>query len=87
MTAARPTLSDLPTWPRMMGRETAAAYLGVSPGTIETVYEVAPVPMKGRRVLFDRHDLDEAIERLKGKRQYAGDPVMEAIYASANAIR
>lgn len=45
-----------------MGRELAAAYLGVSAGTLATV-PVAPVRI-GTRILWDRQALDAYVDRL-----------------------
>lgn len=52
--------------PRLMNREIAAAYCGVSPGTFDAQVETGtyppPLPSDGRRnVLWDREELDVAI--------------------------
>ncbi|MDR3438997.1 hypothetical protein [Telmatospirillum sp.] len=52
--------------PRLMNREIAAAYCGVSPGTFDAQVEdgtyPAPLPSDGHRnVLWDREELDAAI--------------------------
>lgn len=67
MTERRPALDKLPDWPRLMARSIAAAYCGVSANNIEKVFGVEPVRLNARRVLYDRRDLDEAIEQIKGK--------------------
>ncbi len=62
-----------PTVPRLLNLKAAAAYLGVSPWTIRdleaagTLKRVSiPVGRKDlRKLLFDRIDLDELIERWK----------------------
>jgi len=87
MTERRPALDRLPDWPRMMSRSVAAAYCGVSPNMIGKVYGVEPVRLNARRALYDRRDLDAAIDRKKG---YApeNDKIMGAIKnASSNALR
>lgn len=87
MTQRRPALDSLPDWPRLMARDIAAAYCGVSANNIERIFNVAPVRLNARRVLYDRRDLDAAIERLKGN-GYAADPIMEAVRnAGKNALR
>lgn len=70
----------------MMPVSVAAAYCGVSPNNISKVYGVEPVKLNARRVLYDRHDLDAAIDLQKG--QAYGDPIREAIRnASKNEAR
>ena len=79
-------LARLPGWPRMMSRDLAATYCGVSVNNLERVFGVEPVRVNAKRVLFDRRDLDAAIERLKGK-GFDGDPIMGAINASNIEVR
>lgn len=67
MTKPRPALDSLPDWPRLMARSVAAAYCGVSANNIEKVFGVAPVRLNARRVLYDRQQLDLAIDRVSGK--------------------
>ena len=53
MTARRSDLSDLPNWPRLLSREQAAAYVGISVPTLESrVGDLFPKPVRiGRRKL------------------------------------
>lgn len=71
MTApARITQADmerafLPDWPRLMNVELAAAYLGIGASTLR---ETGPIPKRnGRRVLYDRKDLDRWADALGGQ--------------------
>ena len=67
--------TTLSQWPRLLDIRSAAAYLSVSTRTIEQWIAdeiLRPVQMPGmgrtlklRRVLMDRQDLDELIERQK----------------------
>ncbi len=54
----------LPNWPRLMGATLAAAYFGVCPATFRTI-GIRPVRI-GRRVLWDRNDLDGFIDNMTG---------------------
>lgn len=52
----------LPDWPRLMGEGMAAAYLSIGTTTLR---EHGPAPKRyGRRVLYDRHDLDRWADRM-----------------------
>lgn len=66
MTARRPALDSLPDWPRLMAREVAAAYCGVSANNIERIFGVEPVRLNARRVLYDRLDIDAAMAKWEG---------------------
>ena len=66
MTERRPALDKLPDWPRLMARSIAAAYCGVSANNIEKVFGVSPIRLNTRRVLYDRLDIDAAIDLRKG---------------------
>lgn len=67
-----PRDADLPWWPRMLSREQAAAYLGVSPTLFdaEVAQGIWPQPIrrgaKGGRVTWDRHALDRALDAIGG---------------------
>lgn len=63
--------AKLPDWPRLLGPEQAAAYLGVSAGTFSTHVTVKPVRM-GRRVLYDRLELDRFVDTLTGRGAQVG---------------
>lgn len=59
------TRAELPDWPRLMCAELAASYVGLSETTLR---ESGPAPKRwGRRVLYDRHDLDRWADRLGGQ--------------------
>lgn len=66
MTAARADLRDLPDWPRLLSREQAAAYLGVSVPMLEShIGDPFPEPLRlGKRRLYDRRALDKAVDNL-----------------------
>ena len=68
MTAARSDLRDLPDWPRLLSREQAAAYVGVSVGMLESrIGDPFPAPIRiGGRKLYDRRALDKAVDSLSG---------------------
>lgn len=52
----------LPNWPRLMSEPQAAAYLSIGKTTLRTK---GPAPKReGRRVLYDRLDLDRWADRL-----------------------
>lgn len=65
-------LSSMPAWPRFLGREAAAAYLGVSVDVFddevrEGVWPAArPRGAKGGRLTWDRVLLDAAADRASG---------------------
>lgn len=55
----------LPDWPRLMAEPQAAAYLSISPSTLR---KDGPAARRhGRRVLYDRHDLDRWADALAGQ--------------------
>jgi hypothetical protein len=61
----------LPDWPRLMAVELAAAYVGIGRTMLE---EQGPAPKRiGRRVLYDRHDLDRWADALDGQQLPADD--------------
>ncbi|PWR24537.1 helix-turn-helix transcriptional regulator [Zavarzinia aquatilis] len=69
MVARIEDIGRLPGWPRMLSREQAAAYLGVSAGTFDR--EVAagqwPQPLeRGRRKTWDRFALDRMLDGRMG---------------------
>lgn len=67
--------------PRLLDREQAAAYCGVSVNHFGRHCPVQPLRM-GSRVLWDRLKLDGWIAELQGEGQSsAGDPLMEALHA------
>lgn len=54
--------ASLPDWPRLMSEDLAAAYLSIGQSTLRAS---GPTPKrKGRRVLYDRRDLDRWADRL-----------------------
>lgn len=66
----------LPHWPRLMGVDLAARYLGVSPTTFKGL-NIKSRPI-GRRVLWDRLDLDRYADQL-------GDQPLSVQEATAEA--
>ncbi len=75
------TGTPLPYWPRLLGAELAARYVGVSRSSfLARVGKTWPRPKRiGRRVLFDRVELDKAVDDLDGEVARSGDPLMEAL--------
>ena len=69
MAATLSELEALPNWPRLLSREQAAAYLGIAPAALDAGVAdgtwPAPIPY-GRRLLWDRRRLDEAVDTLSG---------------------
>lgn len=62
---ADPARLVLPGWPRLLSSPLAAAYLSISETTLR---EHGPQPKRqGRRVLYDRQDLDRWADRLDGQ--------------------
>ncbi|MBB4267692.1 helix-turn-helix transcriptional regulator [Roseospira visakhapatnamensis] len=73
MTARRLAPHELPDWPRSMGLELAAAYVGLSPskfwGEVNKQGSTAPQPIAltaGRRVWL-KEDLDAWLDRAAGR--------------------
>ena len=62
----KPELADLPEWPRLLSATHAGAYLGIHEMTFQQgVGSIWPEPVRvGRRKLWDRAALDQAVERL-----------------------
>jgi len=59
---AEPARHILPDWPRLMSEDQAAAYLSIGSTNLR---ENGPSPKRhGRRVLYDRRDLDRWADRL-----------------------
>ena len=58
--------STLP--PRLLNREQAAAYLGISPGTFDKLVKAGVMPQAKRlsegRIAWDRQEVDQAVDRL-----------------------
>lgn len=71
MTNAKLGPADLPDWPRLLGRDLAAAYVGVSPNTFEATVPVPPIRI-GRRELWDKARLDAWVDSLAGDGQAPG---------------
>lgn len=62
MTARRAEASELPHWPRLMPPTLAAAYVGVSTGTLTRLK--IPFVKVGSRTLYDRQTLDRFVDTL-----------------------
>jgi hypothetical protein len=71
MSTRRADIAACYGWPRALGREEAAAYVGVSPTHFDRfIGNVLPGPFSiGGRKLWDRKALDLAIDRLSGRPQ------------------
>jgi hypothetical protein len=67
MSARRTDLMDFPNWPRLLSREQAASYLGITAAHFgaHVANQVRSVAI-GRRVLFDRMSLDIWVDRQVG---------------------
>lgn len=64
-----PIRPALPDWPRLMGEQLAAAYLGIG---VTMLNEKGPAPKRdadliGNRKLWDRRDLDRWADALAGQ--------------------
>ena len=81
--------THLPYWPRLLGAELAAGYVGWSRnGFLRRVGETWPEPIRlGGKVLWDRKGLDEAVDRLVGGGESLGDPFEEAINGEGERAR
>lgn len=67
MTAKRSDLADLPDWPRLLSREQAAAYCGVSGARLDRLLPGLPaVQAEIGRVLFDRKLIDKRLDAMSG---------------------
>ena len=68
MTARREDIADLPNWPRLLSKAQAAAYVGLSePAFTYRVGKELPSACNiGNRKLWDRREIDDAIDRLTG---------------------
>lgn len=62
----------LPDWPRLMPLRLACAYFGVCDRTFRSL-GIAPRRI-GRRVLWDRHDLDRFADAMSGSPVKGRDP-------------
>lgn len=72
---------DIPYWPRGLSDEQAARYVGVCENTFKAERDAGLWPKperRGRRVINDRHRLDEAWDQRQATGS-AGDPLMEAL--------
>jgi hypothetical protein len=74
----RASLTDLPFWPRLLSREEAARYVGVSSAVFddEVKHGIWPPALrrggKGGRLTWDRNALDKAADRASGLEEVAG---------------
>jgi len=66
----------LPDWPRLMSEPLAAQYLSLGATTLRSQ---GPQPKRyGRRVLYDRRDLDRWADRLGGQPLTVAEQTQEA---------
>jgi hypothetical protein len=63
-TSRRRSTADLPGWPRLLSRELAAAYVGVSVPFLK-VLGAQPIRVRSR-ILYDRAALDVLADRIAG---------------------
>ncbi|WP_311267069.1 hypothetical protein [Sphingobium sp. WCS2017Hpa-17] len=78
------TRAALPEWPRLMDAEMAAAYFGLSAGTFRALgIQSRSI---GRRVVWDRVDLDRYADRLSGQPLTALDRAAEASEVERNFL-
>ena len=82
MTARLSDLAHLPDWPRQLSRAQAAAYIGVSPGTLDQDIRAGRYPRGvkvGGRILWDRKALDVAVDRIHGTGAKSTDEILERL--------
>ena len=85
MTAARLQPSELPGWPRWLSEDFSAAYVGVSPSTFRAEVNAGmwPKPHRrgpgGGRILWDRHELDRASDKMSDPSQSAKERMLQRI--------
>jgi hypothetical protein len=75
------TGTPLPHWPRLLGAELAARYVGVSRSSfLAQVGRLWPRPKRiGRRVLFDRIELDKTVDDLANEGSRSDDLYLRAL--------
>jgi predicted DNA-binding transcriptional regulator AlpA len=69
MVAALKDISGLPDWPRLLSREQAAAYCGISPTLFDALVKTGTLPGPiewGARRLWDRKAVDQVLNRVSG---------------------
>lgn len=86
MTGRKLTPDALPGWPRRLGLELAAAYLGISPSKLlEGEGKAYPAAVRdGRRKLWDRQALDAWVDA-GSSGEPASSPFAEAVRARRQA--
>jgi hypothetical protein len=62
VTSGKRDPASLPHWPRLLSKELAAAYLGISPNALVALG--VPQLRVGSRVLYDREALDRWVDAL-----------------------
>ncbi len=75
----RPARIPYGAWPRGLGEDQAAPYVGVSQNKFRAEVKAGLWPKpetRGSRKIWDRHRLDEAWDR---RHETDGDPLMEAL--------
>lgn len=91
MTRAALSGAEMPYWPRFMGREMAAAFVGVSPNTFDTEVRKGRWPAglprgeRGGRLTWDRRALEMIADADLGIVEGAND--YEVVRAKAAARR
>lgn len=64
--ASKIALHELPDWPRLMSRVTAAKYLDVSEWTVDNLRRAKTISYLPGTKLFDRKALDMKLDELSG---------------------
>jgi hypothetical protein len=79
VTAPRLKPDSLPSWPRLLTLDLAAAYVGMSPNAFEMdVPAVWPAPVPGmRRKVWDRAEIDATLDRIRGIAAQSSQPTKE----------
>lgn len=79
MTAPRLKPDNLPNWPRLLTLDLAAAFVGQSPNAFEAdIPAIWPAAVPGlRRKVWDREELDAAIDRIQGLGAKSGGATKE----------
>ena len=73
-------IKDLPAWPRRMAAPIAAAYCGVSEGTLDQMVKRAEIPAPvriGKRKLWDKRAIDNVFDRQAGLDSTGGSWVID----------
>ena len=89
-TGKKPPIADLPDWPLLMNIKVAAAYVGLAPNTfakylapqlfaIRIGREPKPGGRDQRPLRYDRRQIDDLVDRLRGSGNPAHDYLLEQL--------